>query len=165
MPYIYLEQSADGVWYRSAESEAWKKKSEACDPLGEVISLVEANLSCLVPFAEELQAEVRPLLLAPKRVAPQQFIEFRKRVFKVCEAAKKENALLGRLAEAYLEDSDVFLLMEDYFDKLYKTENGHPLVQVEIEYDEDGIPTEQFLEEDYQAKIHLYPAYLLLNNI
>ena len=95
MPYLYLEQSADGVWCIGMESDAWKKKPEICDPLGEVIALVEANLSCLVPFAEELQAEVRPLLLAPKRVAPQQFIEFRKRVFDVCETAKKKTPFWG----------------------------------------------------------------------
>lgn len=158
MPYLYLEQSADSVWCRGTESDAWKKKPEICDPLGEVIALVEANLSCLVPFAEELQAEVRPLLLAPKRVAPQQFIEFRKRVFDVCETAKKENALLGRLAEAYLEDYDVFYLMEDYFDKLYKTENGQTLVPPDMECDEDGIPKEQFLEEDYYNAFQVLDA-------
>ena len=158
MPKIYLEQSADGVWYRLTETTGRKEKSELCDPLGEVIALADADLSSLVPFAEKLQAEVEPLLLAPRRVAPQEFIAFRRHVFEVCEMAKKENALLGRLAEAYLEDSKEFYLLEDYFDKLYRTENGQPPVPTETECDENGMPIEPFEEDDYCDAVQILDA-------
>ena len=143
---VYLEKSADGVWYRGTDPWPWKKKTEPCDPLGEIIALVETNLSFLVEISEKLQAEVQPLLYAPKRIDAQHFFEFREQVVNVCEMVKKENTLLGCLAEAYIEETELFYLKEDYFDKLYRSENGQPLVQGGIEHTENGFPI--FLDDE-----------------
>ncbi len=145
MTNFYLVQTADGLWYRGEEPESWRKKPELCDPMAEILALTETNLSFLVSYLEDFQAEVRPLLVSPRYIESQQFISFRKRVFDFCDLVKKENALLGRLAEAYLKESKVFSLMEDEFDYLYKTEKGTPPIWYE---EEDENETDRKEAED-----------------
>ncbi len=115
MDRMFLEQGRDGQWRRHLQTEDWRHLEEPCDPLGELIALVETDLSFLVSDVKELSAEVEPLLLSPRRVEAARFFAFRKRVLEVCARIKTKNALLGRLAEADLEDCLQFYLEEEAF--------------------------------------------------
>lgn len=126
MDRMFLEQGRDGQWRRHLQTEDRRHLEEPCDPLGELIALVETDLSFLVSDVKELSAEVEPLLLSPRRVEAARFFAFRKGVLEVCARIKTKNALLGRLAEAYLEDCRQFYLEEEAFATLYLPEGGRP---------------------------------------
>ena len=98
MPEIYIEQLEDGIWQRTIRIPYVQSESRPCDPLNELIGLTETNLSFLSKAMKELQAEVRPLMLAPRRVEPERFIAFRNRVKQLCQQLpekNKDHALTG----------------------------------------------------------------------
>lgn len=128
MPEIYLEQLANGAWQRVICRPDAPTKYQPCDPLNELIRLTETKLSFLPKAMKELQAEVQPLMLVPRRVEPERFIAFRNHVTRLYDQLQKKNRLLGSLARAYMEEDEAFYILDDYFDRYYLLENGQPEV-------------------------------------
>ena len=135
MPEIYIEQLEDGIWQRTIRIPYVQSESRPCDPLNELIDLTETNLSFLSKAMKELQAEVRPLMLAPRRVEPERFIAFRNRVNQLCQQLQEKNTVLGYLADAFMYKHDAFYILDNYLDRYYMQENGQPEI-IDKECDE-----------------------------
>ena len=135
MAEIYLKLLDDDIWQRTIRMPDARLDRQPCDPLNELIDLTETNLSFLSKAMKELQAEVRPLMLAPRRVETERFIAFRNRVNQLCQQLQKKNTILGYLAEAFMDEHEAFYILENYLDRYYMQENGQPEI-IDKECDE-----------------------------